>query len=91
MTSTPISAEPLPGAPAPHSAQQEQRRRYVTALAFIGPAAFFLLVWTVYPTVYTITRSLFGTSGFSKFVGVDNYKELFSDHVIRTAIKNNFI
>ena len=91
MTSAPIHAEPLPGAAAPHSAQQEKRRRYVTALAFVGPAAFFLLVWTVYPTVYTITRSFFGTNGFSKFVGMDNYKELFSDHVIRTAIKNNFI
>jgi alpha-glucoside transport system permease protein len=91
VTSTPISAEPLPGGAAPHSAQQEQRRRYLTAAAFVGPAVFFLLVWTVYPTVYTVARSFFGTSGFSKFVGIDNYKTLFSDHVIRTAIKNNFI
>ena len=91
MTSAPINAEPLPSAGAPHSAQQERRRRYLTALAFFAPAAFFLLVWTVYPTIYTIARSFFGTSGFSKFVGIDNYKTMFSDRVIRTAIKNNFI
>jgi alpha-glucoside transport system permease protein len=91
VTSAPIHAEPLPGAPAPHSAQQEKRRRYLTASAFIGPAVFFLVLWTVYPTVYTIARSFFGTNGFSKFVGIDNYKTLFSDHVIRTAIKNNVI
>ena len=91
MTSAPIHAEPLPGAGAPHSAQQERRRRYLTAATFIAPAAFFLVVWTVYPTVYTIARSFFGTVGFSNFVGIDNYKELFSDHTIRTAIKNNAI
>ena len=92
MTSAPVHAEPLPGgAAAPHSAQREKRRRYLTAVAFVGPAAFFLLVWTVYPTIYTITRSFFGTNGFSTFVGFDNYKTLFTDHVIRKAIENNFI
>jgi alpha-glucoside transport system permease protein len=91
VTSAPINVEPLPSAGAPHSAQQEKRRRYLTAIAFVAPAAFFLLVWTVYPTIYTIARSLFGVDGFQKFVGIDNYKTLFSDHIIRTAIKNNFI
>jgi alpha-glucoside transport system permease protein len=91
VTSTPIHAEPLPGAGAPHSAQQERRRRYLTALAFVAPAAVFLFVWTVYPTIYTIIRSFFGVDGFAKFVGIHNYKGLFTDHVIRTAIKNNFI
>jgi alpha-glucoside transport system permease protein len=77
---------------APIHAQQERRRRYLAALAFIAPAAFFLIVWTVYPTIYTIARSFFSdNAGFSKFVGIDNYKHMFQEPVIRTAVKNNAI
>src|SRR5438105_6510457 len=49
-------------------------------------------VWMVYPAVYTIVRSFFGEHGFlGTWVGIDNYKSLWSDHTIRTAIKNNAI
>ena len=66
-------------------------RRYGVVALFLGPAAIFLIVWVVYPTVYTIGRSFFGRDGFQDFVWFDNYKSLFSDHVLRTAIKNNVI
>jgi alpha-glucoside transport system permease protein len=45
-------------------------------------------VWIVYPTIYTIVRSLFDRNG-SNFVGLDNYGELFSQEILVTAIKNN--
>ena len=45
---------------------------------FLGPAAFFLIVWIVYPTLYTIGRSFFGRDGFQDFVWFDNYKSLFT-------------
>jgi alpha-glucoside transport system permease protein len=46
----------------------------------------------VYPAVYTIVRSFFGQAGFiGTWVGTDNYKTLFTDHTLRTAIKNNAI
>jgi alpha-glucoside transport system permease protein len=45
-------------------------------------------VWIVYPTVYTIVRSLFDREG-SNFIGLDNYGELFSQDILVTAIKNN--
>jgi alpha-glucoside transport system permease protein len=49
-------------------------------------------IWMVYPAVYTIIRSFFGQHGFlGTWVGVHNYKQLFSDHTLRTAIKNNVI
>jgi alpha-glucoside transport system permease protein len=60
-------------------------------VVFLAPAAVMLGVWIVYPTVYTIARSLFGQSGFNDFVGVQNYRTLFSDSALRTAIKNNAI
>src|SRR5204862_6000549 len=53
---------------------------------------FLLVVWMVYPVVYTIVRSFFGANGFvGTWVGIDNYKTLFTTHTLLTAIKNNAI
>jgi len=64
--------------------------RHRVTVAFLAPAAVLLGVWIVYPTIYTIVRSLFDRDG-SNFVGLDNYGELFSQDVIVTAIKNNVL
>jgi alpha-glucoside transport system permease protein len=55
---------------------------------FLAPALFFLLLWMVWPTAYTMWRSLYSDRG-GDFVGVDNYERLFRDDTIFTAIKNN--
>ena len=65
------------------------RQRAVTAV-FLGPAAVFLVVWSVYPTIYTIVRSFFDREG-SSFVWFDNYQTLFTSDTLVTAIKNNAI
>jgi alpha-glucoside transport system permease protein len=52
------------------------------------PALFFLAVWMVWPTLYTIWRSLFSDRG-GEFVALDNYQRMFNDDIIFTAIKNN--
>src|SRR6185312_2192571 len=44
-----------------------------------------------YPAIYTLFRSFFGQSGFDTFVGIDNYKTLFTSDLLLTAIKNNAI
>ncbi len=66
-------------------------RRYSMALAFLAPAAVVLGVWIVYPTVYTVVRSFFGRNGFGEFVGIDNYKTLFTTHLLIKAIENSAI
>jgi alpha-glucoside transport system permease protein len=49
-------------------------------------------VWMVYPAVYTIIRSFFGPQGFlGTWVGLSNYKHLFTTSSLTTAIKNNAI
>src|SRR5438874_4708477 len=59
---------------------------------FLAPALFMLGVWMVYPAVYTIIRSFFGQAGFlGTWVGIDNYRTLFTTHTLLTAIKNNAI
>ena len=66
--------------------------KYLIGAVFLGPALFMLALWMVYPVVYTIVRSFFGPHGFlGTWVGIDNYRTLFSDQTLRTAIKNNII
>jgi alpha-glucoside transport system permease protein len=65
--------------------------RYFTGLMFLLPAFVLLIVWIVYPTIYTIVRSFYGQSGFGDFVGFDNYKTMFTTSTLTTAIKNNLI
>jgi alpha-glucoside transport system permease protein len=65
-------------------------RRYAVTAAFLAPAFILLGVWVVYPAVYTIIRSFYGQAG-GDFVGIDNYKALFTTPAITTAIKNNAI
>jgi len=66
-------------------------RRYTTGAIFLVPAFVLLGVWIVYPTIYTIFRSFFGQSGFNDYVGIDNYRTLFTTSTLVTAIKNNLI
>jgi alpha-glucoside transport system permease protein len=57
---------------------------------FLGPALVLLVVWLVYPTVRTIIRSFYGRDG-ADFVGLDNYRAIFTTDTLKTAIKNNAI
>ncbi|MEU3983676.1 sugar ABC transporter permease [Streptomyces sp. NPDC026672] len=64
-------------------------RRTVAAL-FLLPALVLLGALVVYPIGYSVVRSFYNASG-DGFAGVDNYKALFTDDGIRTALKNNII
>src|SRR5438132_528782 len=82
----PVAAAPLP------SGEPGRLGRYLVGALFLAPALFMLGVWMVYPAVYTIIRSFFGQTGFiGTFVGIDNYKSLFTTSTLVTAIKNNLI
>src|SRR3954447_17744484 len=83
-------------APPPDEGPGVWRRNAVT-FGFLAPAAFFLFVGIVYPTIYTIIRSFFGQNAkegwlpSGHFVGIDNYKALFTTSILVTAIKNSAI
>ncbi|RDD85769.1 sugar ABC transporter permease [Streptomyces parvulus] len=64
-------------------------RRTVAAL-FLLPALVLLGALVVYPIGYSLVRSFYDQSGDS-FAGFDNYRALFTDDGIRTALKNNVI
>jgi alpha-glucoside transport system permease protein len=74
----------------PAAGTGRRRRERLVPLLFLAPALVFLLVWLVYPTIRTIVRSFFGREG-GDFVGLDNYKDLFTTDTLTTAIKNNVL
>jgi alpha-glucoside transport system permease protein len=65
-------------------------RRWLMALAFLGPALVLLGAIVIYPIVFTVFRSLYDRAG-DTFVGMDNYQQMFASQRTRTAIKNNMI
>ena len=92
MSAGGITAEPPVLAAPPPGAEPGRFGRYLIAAVFLTPALVMLGVWMVYPAVYTIVRSFFGQTGFlGSWVGIDNYKTLFTSSYFVTAIKNNAI
>lgn len=65
-------------------------RGHAGSLLFLVPGAIWLLVVVVYPLFATVRNSLFDASG-SNFVGLNNYKEVFSTTAILVTFRNNVI
>ncbi len=87
-----ITAEPPVVAAPPPDSGPGRLGRYLTTGVFLAPAVVLLGVWMVYPAVYTIVRSFFSPQGFlGHWVGISNYKTLFTTSSLETAIKNNAI
>jgi alpha-glucoside transport system permease protein len=59
------------------------------ALLFLAPALLLMAVFLVYPTAYSVVRSLFDARG--DFAGVDNYVTAFTDDRTLIALRNNVI
>lgn len=74
--------------PAPRERRRSRARDRLVAAAFLVPAAVLLGVWLVYPAVNTVIRSFYDRPG-DAFVGLDNYRTLFTSDPLLTAIKNN--
>ncbi|MFL5993084.1 MAG: carbohydrate ABC transporter permease [Streptomyces sp.] len=81
----------VPPAPAsPKSRKSVTGTRKTVAALFLLPALVLLGALVVYPIGYSLVRSFYNQSG-DGFAGIDNYKALFTDDGIRTALKNNII
>ncbi|MEU4147843.1 carbohydrate ABC transporter permease [Streptomyces parvulus] len=79
-----------PGPAAPKSRRSVTGTRRTVAALFLLPALVLLGALVVYPIGYSLVRSFYDQSGDS-FAGFDNYRALFTDDGIRTALKNNVI
>ncbi|MFD3377884.1 MULTISPECIES: ABC transporter permease subunit [unclassified Streptomyces] len=84
-------ASPPPTAPADRDRRRRARRRArIIALAFVFPALLLLGALVVYPVLFSVGRSFFDASG-NRFVGGDNYTEMFRDPATLKAVRNTAI
>ncbi|MFE9388694.1 ABC transporter permease subunit [Streptomyces sp. NPDC006784] len=101
MPATPVQAPDRPaaqpGGPGPAAGEPKDsprrraaRRRRLVALLFLLPALLLLGALVAYPILFTAGRSLFDASG-TRFVGVENYTEMFRDPATLKAIRNTTI
>ncbi len=67
-----------------------RRKRAWAVGLFLAPSLVLLGAIVVYPIFFSVGRSFFDASG-SEFVGVRNYREMFTAPSTLTAIKNNLI
>ena len=65
---TAVAQDPLAETPGP--GEPGRWRQYAVTAGFLLPAAVLLTVWVVYPTVYTVYRSLFDRDG-DKFIDAE--------------------
>ena len=64
-----------------------RRADRLTAYAYLAPTVLMLLVGLVYPGVRTIYESFFDAAG-NAFIGLDNYKTIFTDDDQLTVLRN---
>ncbi|KUL25166.1 ABC transporter permease subunit [Streptomyces regalis] len=92
MTAT-LVKEPsrTPSAGAGKARNRRTRRRgRIIALLFVFPALLLLGALVVYPVLFSVGRSFFDASG-TRFVGGENYAEMFRDPATIKAIRNTTI
>src|ERR1700674_5557450 len=66
------------------------RRDQLGSLLFLAPAAIWLLAITIYPVVATFRNSLFDETA-TNYIGLSNYKSVFSTASILVNFRNNVI
>ncbi|HEV2810428.1 MAG TPA: ABC transporter permease subunit [Acidimicrobiales bacterium] len=76
--------------PAPPPRRRPAPRNIAIALAFLTPALVLLGALVVYPIFFSVLRSFYSRLG-DTFVGLDNYREMFSSERTLIAIRNNAI
>ena len=94
MSAPPIAPIAAAAATVPErddrEAPREQGRRSWWGLAFAGPHAIGLALFTVVPIAASLLVSLndWPMLGVPQFVGLDNYARLLSDPIFRTVVLN---
>ncbi|MEK6206982.1 MAG: sugar ABC transporter permease [Chloroflexota bacterium] len=69
------------GLTAARAARGPEKPKWGTTILFLAPAGVLLLVFLIYPAIYTVLLSFNrGRNGiFNEWVGLDNYARLFAD------------
>lgn len=68
-----------------------KRREAAIGLLLAAPAVMGLLAFLVLPFGYTFLRSFTTGLGWGRFVGLENYAQLFGNRLFLLALKNTFL
>lgn len=68
-----------------------RRREAAIGLLLASPAVVGLLAFLVLPFGYTFLRSFTTGLGWGRFVGLENYAQLFGNRLFLLALKNTFL
>ena len=68
-----------------------RRREAAVGLLLAAPAVMGLLAFLVLPFGYTFLRSFTTGLGWGRFVGLENYAQLFGNRLFLLALKNTFL
>ncbi|MGW3951704.1 ABC transporter permease subunit [Streptomyces sp. NPDC004752] len=92
MNATTMTTPKEAGPPAAGATRKRRTRRRgrIIALLFVLPALLLLGALVVYPVLFSVGRSFFDASG-TRFVGGDNYTEMFRDPATLKAIRNTAV
>jgi ABC-type sugar transport systems, permease components len=68
------------------------RKEMIYGYLFLAPPVIGMLLFTLYPMLYSIYGSFTDWDGLGQmnFIGLDNYKDLFSDELFHKAMFNTF-
>lgn len=73
---------------------QKRKRPVFWIVLFLLPTIVLYGLYTIYPAIMTFCYSVFDINGFSAeatFIGLDNFRELFSDSLFWNSLKNTFL
>lgn len=90
MTATLLKEAGPPPVTLADRRRRARRRGRIVAVAFVLPALLLLGALVVYPVLFSVGRSFFDASG-TRFVGGDNYTEMFRDPATIKAVRNTAI
>ncbi|WP_406010983.1 sugar ABC transporter permease [Streptomyces sp. NBC_00637] len=90
MTATLTKTAAPPATDTVDRKRRARRRGRTVALLFVLPALLLLGALVVYPVLFSVGRSFFDASG-TRFVGGDNYTEMFRDPATLKAVRNTAI
>ena len=68
-----------------------KRREAAIGLLLAAPAVMGLLAFLALPFGYTFLRSFTVDLGWGRFVGLENYAQLFGNRLFLLALKNTFL
>jgi alpha-glucoside transport system permease protein len=90
MTATLVKEASPPTTAGAGTPRRPRRRGRTIALLFVLPALLLLGALVVYPVLFSVGRSFFDASG-TRFVGGENYTEMFRDPATLKAVRNTAI